>query len=222
MRSWEGETVALVAGGSSLTREQVEAVRCFKCIAVNDAYLWADFADVLYAADSHWWKWHTDGFAVRDGRITRLDKPKLGLTGEQIKERFRSFAGQKCTIQNSGSNVTDDSVHMLRNSAHPSHGMGLSLDPRVLVTGRNSGFQALNLAVLASAKTVLLLGYDARPGHWHGGHPRPTPEAAYKHYRESFRVAAKAIRDAGVRVINCTPGSAIDTFEKMTLEDVLA
>lgn len=227
-KEWEGETVALLGGGPSLTREQVEMVRAagLRCIAVNDAYLWADFADVVYFADSHWWKWHAHGVYQNGNQALSFAKPRLGLTTEQIRERFASFAGQKCSIQNSGANIRDDAVHILRNSAFPGHSTGLSLDPCALVTGRNSGFQALNLAVLAGAKTILLLGYDGQrvngKDHWHGGHPRPTPEAAYPHYRAAFSEAAKAIREAGVRVINCAPASAIETFEKMTLEDALA
>jgi len=34
-----------------------------RCIIINDAYLLAPFADILYFADSHWWKWQTTGTA---------------------------------------------------------------------------------------------------------------------------------------------------------------
>lgn len=221
-RVWEGLTVAVIACGPSLTGYQVEAVWLaheadrLRCIAVNDAYLWASFADVHYAADSHWHKWHSDGIA----------KPKLGFTAEHVRARWAAFGGEKCTIESSGSNVTDQAVHMLRNRDHPNHGNGLSLDPQVLVTGRNSGFQALNLAILAGAKRVLLLGFDGAQNaegrdHFHGGHPRPTPVAAYPLYRQAMSAAQNAILEAGVEVINCAPGSQIDAFARMDLGDAL-
>ena len=218
---WAGGLAVLIGGGPSLTPEHValvhaQRVRGIYCIAVNDAYLLAPWADVCYFADSHWWKWQTVG----------TPKPQLGLSGEQVRERFSAFAGEKCTIENSGANVTDERVHMLRNRDHPNLGHGLSLDPRVLVTGRHSGFQAINLAVLAGARTIILLGYDGRPSadgkaHFFGEHPRPTPAAAYEYYRKAYSAAEREIIAAGVKVLNCSPGSAIDSFEKLPLECAL-
>lgn len=215
---WDGGVAVLIAGGPSLNAEQVELVRIahlkntVHCIAVNDAYLLAEFADISYFADHHWWRWHTDGIAM----------PLLGLRADQVCARWAAFAGQKCTIENSGQNVTDEAVHILKNAHGKIHGVGLSSDPRALVTGRNSGFQALNLAILAGAKKVILLGFDGRVGadgktHWFGGHPRPTPSAAYPLYRQAMLAAVRDIDATGVRVINCSPGSAIDSFPNLEL-----
>ncbi len=218
-RLWAGETAVLVGGGPSLSEEQVERVRAaheagrVRVVAVNDAYLRLPCADVCYFADSHWWKWHYEG----------IEKP--GLSAGEVRERFATFAGQKCSIQNSGANIHDELVHILRNKHFPMNGNGLSLDPAALVTGRHGGFQALNLAVLAGAKRALLLGYDGRRGangtHWFGQHPRPTPEAAFAEYRRAFSAAERDLQRAGVEVINCTPGSAIDSFPKVSLNEVL-
>jgi hypothetical protein len=218
VRGWVGETAVILGGGPSLHAEQLARVKQAyadgraRVVAVNDAYLVAWYADVHYAADSHWHRWHTEG----------IDKPVLGMKAAEVRERWATFAGQKCTIENSGANVTDDAVHMLRNK----EGMGLSPDPEVLVSGRNSGFQALNLAVLAGAKRIVLLGFDGAPAadgreHFHGGHPRPTPKEAYPLYRQAMSKAENALLEAGVEVLNASPGSAIDSFPKVALEDVL-
>lgn len=219
---WDGRTVVILGGGPSLTKEQFFRVGIarkedrIRVIAVNDSYLLAPWADVAYAADSHWHRWHTEG----------IEKASLGLGAEAVREAWASFAGEKCTIQNSGANVTDDRVHMMRNKHHPNRGNGLSLDPRCIVTGWNSGFQALNLAVLAGAKRILLLGFDGKPGengrgHWHDEHPRPTPDAAYPLYRQAMSSAENTLAELGVEVFNCSPGSAIDSFPKRALEDAL-
>lgn len=224
---WAGKTAVLIGGGPSLTLEQVALVHRareadrVRVVAVNDAYLWAKFADVLYVADSSWWIDHARG----------TPKPMLKLTAGQVRERFEAFQGERCSIQSSGANIEDAAVHMLRNAhrdsnGSPIHGHGLSLDPGALVTGRNSGWQALNLAILAGAKTVILLGIDGQPApdgrtHWSGGHPEPTPQAAYEEYRRAWSAGEAAIKAAGVRVINASPGSAIG-FEKMAIEDALA
>lgn len=222
VRAWEGETAVLIGGGPSLTLDQVALVGAehkagrLRCVAVNDSYLWCGWADLSYFADSHYWEDHHKGIA----------KPALGLSASEVRERFASFSGAKCSIQNSGANIRDDSVHILRNKTFPSHGDGLSLDPGALATGRNSAYQANNLLILAGVTTIILLGIDGMPAqdgrtHWSGGHRRETPPEAYREYRRAWAEGAPAIAAAGVRVINASPGSAVTAFEKMALEDAL-
>lgn len=219
---WAGQTAVIIASGSSLTREQIRHVQLahadgsVKCIVVNDCYLVASWADVAHAADSHWHRWHTSG----------IEKPKLGLSSDQVASMWAAFAGQKSTIQSSGGSVEDIGVHIMRNKDFPTHGEGLSLDPRYLVTGRNSGFQAMNLAVLAGAKKVILLGFDGKPGidgrdHFHGCHPRPTPKEAFPLYRSAMVSSVGALDKAGVKVLNATPDSAIECFERVNLMESL-
>lgn len=221
---WKGRAAVVIGGGPSLTLADVEQVRAagVRCIAVNDAYLWAPWADVNYFADASWWAAHTAG----------TPKPMLRLSAAEVRARFAAFGGQKCSIQSQQPNITDDAVHILRNArTDPNgrgiHGTGLSLDPRALVTGSNSGWQAVQVAVLAGARTIILLGIDGNPApdgrtHWSGGHAgEVTPMEAYTAYRASFSAAEHALKAAGVRVINCSPGSAIG-FERMPLADALA
>lgn len=123
--------------------------------------------------------------------------------------------------------VDDGSVHILRNRNFPSHGTGLSLDPEFLITGSHSGWQSVNVAVLTGATKILLLGFDAREpatdsqGHWFGSHPTPTPVAAYSAYRNAFKAGAAAVKATGVRIINASPNSAINDFERMEIMEAL-
>ena len=226
LRSWEGATAVLIAGGASVTPEQVRQVEIahklekVKCVVINDAYLLAPWADVLYAADSRWWAWHEKG----------LDKPALKLTADEVRQRFEAFRGERCSIQYSGAGITDERVHLVKNMTFPlpNHSLGLSLDPERLVTGRNSGFQALNLITLTGAKKVLLLGIDGRLGvndasHFHGGHPSPTPWSMFfEQMRKTFSAAETPLKEAGVEVLNCSPGTAIDSFPKIALQEAIA
>lgn len=223
LQTWAGETVVLIGGGPSLAEEQIStahnawAAGKARCIVVNDAYLLAPWADVQYAADAHWHRWHTEG----------IPKPAIGLSAADVARRWAEFTGQKCSIENSAPNIADNEVHILRNQTYPSHSRGLSLDPRALVTGHNSGFQALNLAVLAGAKRIILLGYDGGPSkegktHWFGDHPRPTPQAFWPYCHQAMSAAESALLDAGVEVLNCSPGSAINSFRKVGIKDVFA
>jgi hypothetical protein len=170
---------------------------------------------VLYAVDAKWHRWHTKG----------ISKPGIGLTAEQVAERFRLFAGQKCSISTQQNRIEDDAVHLLKNKHGDHHGTGLSADPQYVVTGSHSGHQALNVAILAGAARVLLLGFDGQGiggrTHWHGGHPESTPVSDYASRARSWTESQHAIRATGVRVINCSLVSRIDHFEKMPLAQAL-
>lgn len=219
---WRGRTVVILGGGPSLLGAHFKAVRRarqadrIRAIAVNDSYLHAPWADVDYAADVKWHRWQMAG----------MPKPELNLTAEEVAARWRRFAGQKCSIEPAAKHVPV-AVHILRNrEARMAHGCKISTDPQFLFTGFHGGFQALNIAVLAGARTVLLLGFDARRGpngeaHWHGDHPTQAAnsEANYARMIESFDEAAPDL--AGVLVINCSMESAITAFPKQAFESAL-
>lgn len=218
---WEGGTAILIGGGPSLTDEQIaiaedaHASGDAHVIAINDAYLLMPHADVCYAADAKWHAWHNKG----------IENRKLRLMAAQVAERWANFAGQKCSIETSMENIYDPAVHILKSLSHPHNGFGLSRDPCYLATGWHSGFQALNIALLAGAKTILLLGFDGKridgKAHWFGEHPTPSSDAIYEKMRMAFSHAEKDIRALGVRVINCSMGSAIESFEKMDISKAL-
>lgn len=120
--------------------------------------------------------------------------------------------------------VSDPNVFMLHNADSDGR-EGLSERPNAITTGRNSGYQAINIAVLAGAKKILLLGYDMRfkdgKSHWFGDHPVKTPEHSYKHYAQNFKAMVPQLQKAGVSVINCTPGSLINCFPFSTVKQEL-
>lgn len=227
---WKGRTVAILAGGPSLTAQAFEAVRlaretdALRSIAVNDSYLLAPWADLHYAADAKWHAWHREG----------VPKPALGLTAEDVRARWAAYGGERCSIEpakdypepKESALEADERVHLLRNVHHPYRGAGLSRDPGFLVTGWNSGFQALNLAILAGAARVLLLGFDAchtpdGRSHWHGGHPKAS-SGDFGPFLRAFSAAEAAIAEAGVEVLNCSPVSRIESFPKVSLDEALA
>lgn len=97
-------------------------------------------------------------------------------------------------------------------------------------TGGNSGHQALNLAYLRGATTVILLGYDMQHGadgraHCHPDHPAGMsnfPESVHGMCIASFGRIARDLRAQGMRVINCTRSTALHCFERMPIADALA
>jgi hypothetical protein len=103
---------------------------------------------------------------------------------------------------------------------------GLSLKPGIIHTGANSGYQALNLAVQLGVSQIILLGYDMRmkagKRHFFGDHPGAlNKNSNYRLFIERFYTTLADLKSQRVEVLNCTPGSALDCFERRDLADVI-
>lgn len=213
-REWEGQTVAVICTGPSLCKSDLDRIHAsgIKSIAVNDAYLVAPWADILYAADDTWWQWHSEG--------RNKVWPWVTFSKDQVRAALNAFTGQKVTIQHP--TVYGGDVLVLQNDGD----QGLSSRPDAVRTGQNSGYQAINIAVLAGAKKILLLGMDMRfingKSHAHNGHERKMGEASYKRYAQNFRTIETPLKSLGIDVANCSPGSLIQNFRFSTVEKELA
>lgn len=105
---------------------------------------------------------------------------------------------------------------------------GLSKDPTMIHTGRNSGTQAVALAHLFGARRIVLLGFDMAAtngrAHWHGDHPKGLGNGAQGRYSVWIRslelVAQDAKRD-GLQIINASRRTALRCFPRVELEEAL-
>lgn len=203
--AWSGETAAILASGPSLTREQCEAVRghC-RVIAINNQGIdnevagqsipaFAPWADVLYAADAKWWKFHA--------------------------ERALRFAGIKVSIR-------PDAGYPEVNILQQSDRRPFDTRPTHLVTGSNSGYQALHLAVHFGSRRIVLLGYDMQDTggrrHWFGNHPGPlNARNTYPNWLRRFEDLAPVLQRMGVEVVNCTTTTALRCFPLARLSEVI-
>lgn len=196
------KTAICIASGPSLTEEDVNYCKGKgKIYAIKENYIAAPWADVLYAADTDWWDMYYD-------RIGAGEMPE--------------FKGEKWTVSN---------------QAYMRHGVNYVKDRRTppcywsddisrgIATGGNSGFQAINLAVLQGAERVILLGYDygydpaTQDKHWwEEKHPR---ESRYSNYANWIKYLVKAAPLIPVPVLNASRQSAIPCFEKVNLKDVI-
>lgn len=86
----------------------------------------------------------------------------------------------------------------------------------------------MNLATLAGAEVILLLGYDmqATDGktHWHGDHPpglNNPKEGNYARWRQNFATMIPDLAELSVEVVNCSRKTALKGFPMARLEDVL-
>lgn len=193
---WPGETFVCIATGPSLTPEDVSYVQGRgRVIAINDSIRLAPWADVMYACDEMIWKVHY----------------------KRYRREMEAFTGLRYALQKPAARFPG--VQVLKATGDT----GLELDPRGLKTGRNSGYQAINLAVHLGAKRIVLLGYDMSLGpkgkqHWFDD---PRPRSMLTKFRLHFPTIAKPLKEVGVEVLNCSRRSALTCFPKVSLEHAL-
>jgi hypothetical protein len=203
-RLFPGKTVVCLGAGPSLTAEDVEACRGrWPVIAINDAVRLAPWADVLYAADSDWWREY-EGMPAFEGSKYGIANPNRKKDAWPPDVRVLAFAGYE----------------------------GLTVDPAGLQAGlrggQNSGYQAIGLAVHLGATRILLLGYDLEPAadgqtHFFGQHPpRLRKHSPYRLMARSFDMLVEPLAQLGVTVINCSRTTALTCFQRQALEDAIA
>ena len=197
-RLWDGETVVCLGGGPSLMQEQVDMCHGkARVIAINDSYLLAPWAGMLYFCDRRWYGWHEN------------------------RDEFKAFHGIKVTLDEyvPKSNLE---IHGIKNTGRE----GLETDPTGVRTGRNGGYQAINLAVHLGARRIVLLGYDMqfkdKKSHWHGGHPHKINDSIFKSTMlPCFKTLVNPLKKLGIEVLNATPGSALKVFPMVELEEAV-
>jgi len=188
---WKGQTVVLLASGPSLSDEQLAYVKG-KALTIA--------INTTYKAAP----WATMLYAC-------------DLKWWNWHDGAFDFEGLRVTTDVDAANLYD--IAYIPGIPEP----GLSTDPCAIHTGSNSGYQAINLAALLGAKRVLLLGYDMKiakngASHWHGDHP-DKQRSPYQLFLDCFDTIAEQNPD--IEIINCTPGSALDCFDKSTIETMI-
>lgn len=196
-RRWAGATVAVMASGPSMAKEDADACRGrVRAIAVNSTFRLASWADVCYTNDEDWLERHL----------------------EELRDYFQ---GQIWCGHPSWRSIWAHAIPYEK--AAP----GLLLDPERIAWGMNSGAAALNLAVHHGAARVLLLGFDQGwtdgKARWHGRHPEglQNGKPGFHRWRAWFERAAADARRLGIDVINCSRSSSLTCFPRMPLEEAL-
>ena len=198
-RLWPDSTVAVIATGPSLTLEDVTFCRSrARVLVIKNAVQYAPWADACYACDARWWN-HVEGLPQFEGR-------KFGMEDSRP------------AIMQAGRDSRWPDVELLKNTGET----GLELEPTGLRTGKNSGYQAINLAVHLGASRIVLLGYDMQHGpnaehHFFGRHPWKTTPAVDR-FRPFFDHLVQPIGKLGISVVNSTRRTALTCWPLVDLE----
>jgi len=205
-QDWLNEPCVVAASGPSLTAEVARKcqmarwLRGWRVLVVQDAYRLMPWADSLYGCDERWWKVHAGTDFPGERWTTHEDGESSGNCKDAIADLYglRLVRGQSA----------DE----------------FSTDPDVIHYGSNSGFQAVNLAMLRGVSRICLVGFDMRlhgdKAHFFGSHPAPLHNRSdYKDFAARFTHAAKFVT---LPIVNCTPDSGLTCFPMAELDDELA
>ncbi len=198
-------TITVIASGPSAGSFRREHLDRFPAICVNDAWRLHPAAEALYAADPRWWEVHHEaiGAGWKGGRLFASHN----LEGGQGPRVRAALAGRGLELE------------LRRVVFEP----GLSQDHGTLHAGGaigNSGAQAINLAALAGAWRILLVGFDMRKvegqDHFFGAHPPPLNQPSpYETFWKGMWSMAAALNEAGIEVLNASPQSALPYWPKL-------
>ena len=191
--------VVVAAPGPSLTPSVAERCHSFTVLAIKEAYRLLPHAQVLYGCDAKFWR-RNDGCP--------------------------DYTGEKWSSHDNGSNTKlavarDYGVKLVNGKS----GVRFSLDQHTIHYGTNSGFQAINLALLFGATSIVLVGFDMRivegQRYFFGKHPTSNRPSDFGIYSGIFEAAARAL-PKHIRIVNATPGSALRAFPMVSLDHALA
>jgi hypothetical protein len=195
---WTGAPCYIVGGGPSLKGFDFTKLRGHRVIAVNRAFEFVENPAL---------------FVTLDDRYIR--GVVGGAYGGEVAERFAALDCPKLVVQSSTTEPLPPGVLALPRGGEIG-GIADSFKAG-LWSGKNSGFVALQVALLLGASEVNLLGFDMTPGWHHEGHPWPTDPGVYAIFANAFdAVAEKVQRRAVVR--NLSPESGLTCFPRYRLD----
>jgi len=196
-RIWPGSTIVCLGGGPSLTPADVHAVRVDRhahVIAINDAYLLAPRADILYAADRAWIDQH-------DGVPSFLG-PKYSIESHDTTSR-----PDWTILRNTGWLGLETDPSGLRaghNSGYQAINLAVHFGARrILLLGYD----------MAPSE-------DGRE-HWFQDGP-DRKMSPYPQMCAAFETLVEPLAALGVEVINCSRRTALTAFPCQPLEVALS
>ncbi len=225
-RIWEDGRCFIIGGGTSILQQfeipdemsrkvlekQADSsiyAPCFSAIhnehiiGVNMAMKLGSFVDVVYFADSSFWK--------------------------RFKSDIIQFQGIRCTTSKRAETECDHSRKIKYLQFDRKKKRGITTKESCISWNFNSGGGAINLAVHFGVRQIILLGFDMnldqnKNQHWHkqyGHKDLKKLQGTFAMHMRSFPVIAEDARKLGIEILNANPNSAINDFKKVNIKDIL-
>lgn len=194
-REWVGERAFILCNGESVRAQRHLIPKLQgRIIAIKEAVRLRPDADVLFVA------------AEPDLNIPGLIKL---FTGRYVIARNKLPADYPDSVKRISR--TKDHTRLCEKPDH--------------VCGFDCGTSAINVAYHFGATEIILLGMDMCGDRWcNGEFFHPMPHIPSQHHRRHISVLPDIAKDAkrkGIRIVNCSPISAVTAFERQPLEAFL-
>jgi len=200
---WGDRPAIIVGTGPSLAGFDHDRLRGLgNVLAVKEAVWDLPFADACFGLDLPWMRRQGDRLIDVAARMQLyLAIPPVGLPP--------------------GHRPIPGAIHLVRRRTCNQ----FSEDPAEVESGGNSGFGAVNVALLKGARTIVLFGFDYTHGHYcpdRYAHQRPDHNARYwPRWGDNFRITLPQLAGMGASVLNASPGSTVDAFPKVTIDEAV-
>jgi hypothetical protein len=209
---WEDKPVAIIGGGPSLVGFDFERLRGAHVLACKGSIFDIPWADAGFGLDMpRYHEWRDKLSNVQCRVYWAVPEEQLAKTGPPPSK-----------------NIT-----FLRRL----EGQNVSSDPSEIFGGGTSGFGSMQICIHKRARSIVLLGFDYDGGNEverenAGGQFRHNDQhyikrreqnwANWRDWAKHFEVYVPYLNAHGISVVNACPHSAIECFQKMTLDDGVA
>jgi hypothetical protein len=202
--AWARQRCFILGGGPSLARFDFGRLKDRgRIIAVNRAFEYTPFSDILFFMDQRFYK------MLHAGRL-----------GPDAQKKWAEFQGHKVFLNILGRQHED--VYSVKSLGR----IGLSNSlAKGIYHGNNSGVGALGLAICLRANPIYLLGFDfkfdAGKSHFHSGYKFPMKEGVVRSFIRDFERVNRFLVKTNFKIVNLNPDSALRCFPFSTIDEVL-
>jgi len=195
-KEWAGQRCFIIGGGESLKDFDFSKLKNELVIGVNLAFKKID-CQINFAMDHNLYEW------IKNGKL-----------GPVATKKFEDYKGFAVWLDSVGYDYPRG-VFVLPGSKEF---MISSSMEKGIISGTNSGFGALNLALCLGANPIYLLGFDMKgqgdkQAWWHNGYPDKQGSNIYKAFINDFTKVAPTLKEKGIEVINLNAESALKCFK---------
>jgi hypothetical protein len=187
---WAGKRCFIIGGGPSVKNFDLKKLEGEHTIGINMAFRLFN-PEIIFGMDARLWGW--------------IEEEE---TGKGDREKFNKCKSIKVWSDITQAPLPEDIV-IAPSIGRP--GLSESLEEGLGI-GTNSGFGALNLALLLGASEIYLIGYDFKGGRWHPGYPAPS-EAGNDYHLQCFLENSEGFKKFPSKIINLNSDSALKIFE---------
>lgn len=191
---------------ASMADQYMSSIHDKNVIAVNSAFRFGRWIDLVYFGDCKWLDWNKhDLFEFPGLKITSCKRWEQKAPGKDV--RYVPFDTK--------------------------HDSGISPAPNKVAWNKNSGAAAIDLAIKMGATKIVLIGYDMKLdddgwSHHHGYHRERKPQEGNDRHTPPFerykKLMPKVVGEAkkqGVEMVNVSPGTTLEVPEQCSLKEAL-